>query len=123
MVICETAIDMFSLAALEGTQGRRFFSTAGQISPLQAECLRSATARIPEEGTIILAFDNDDGGRELARQVRKSVAGITQQIVDYLPYRAGADWNDVLKKLPSEYRSNRTTQEQASIPSSLPPEL
>jgi len=123
MVICETAIDMLSLAALEGTEGRRFFSTAGQISPLQAECLRSAVVQMPEEGTIILAFDNDDGGRELVRQVNEAIAGAVQQFAKYLPDRAGADWNDVLKSLPSEHGPAKTRQEEVSIPSSLRPEV
>ena len=121
MVICETAIDMLSLVALEGTEGRRFFSTAGQISPLQADCLRSAANQMPEEGTIILAFDNDDGGRELARLVKGAVAGVTQQVVEHWPDEAGLDWNDVLTNLLSEQRADITRPKEVSTSSSLQP--
>jgi len=116
MVICETTIDMLSLAALEGTEGRRFFSTAGQISPLQAECLRSAVAQMPENGTIILAFDCDDGGQELSRRVSESISGITQQIVAHSPNKVGLDWNDVLMAASSPIGSSTTMSSQASLP-------
>lgn len=99
MIVCETAIDMFSLATLEGTDRRRFFSTAGQISPMQAECLRSAAANMPADSQVFLAFDNDDGGKKLTEQVRTALNTIDLPIHTYFPDLAGGDWNDVLSQL------------------------
>ncbi|MBR9800427.1 DUF3991 domain-containing protein [bacterium] len=106
MIVCETAIDMLSYAALHGTEGKRFFSTAGQISPLQAECLRSAATKLPENSPIVLALDNDEGGRQLAAKIRAALGSIERQIaVDYPPI-PGADWNDVLRGESVHCRDN-----------------
>ncbi|MDA8746028.1 DUF3991 and toprim domain-containing protein [Rubripirellula amarantea] len=97
MIVCETAIDMFSIATLGGLEGKRFFSTAGQISPMQAECLRHAAERMPEGSRVLLSFDNDEGGRKLAAQVREALSACRLPIVDNFPPTPGADWNDVLQ--------------------------
>ncbi len=97
MVVCETAIDMLSYAALKGIHGRRFFSTAGQISPMQAECLRSAFRNMPQGSTVVLAFDHDDGGKTLAVQVREALAPTGCPLTEDFPQMPGADWNDVLR--------------------------
>ncbi|PHQ33131.1 DUF3991 and TOPRIM domain-containing protein [Rhodopirellula bahusiensis] len=94
-VICETAIDMLSLATLEGTERRRFFSTAGQISPLQAECLRSAANRMPRGSRVVIATDNDDGGIALASKIEEALRPVDIPIVRHMPPTSG-DWNDVL---------------------------
>ena len=99
MIVCETAIDMLSVAMLEGTQRKRFFSTAGQISPMQAECLRSATAKMPgTESRIVLALDNDEGGHKLAKHIREALQDVTLPIVDHFPTPPDSDWNDVLQE-------------------------
>lgn len=98
MVICETAVDMFSLAELEGTENRRFFSTAGQISAMQAECLRSAAQQMPPGSRILLALDNDEAGRNLAQRIRAEIDKCGLPIEDYFPNIEGADWNDVLSQ-------------------------
>ena len=95
-VICETSIDMISLADLEGTKERRFFSTAGQISPMQMECLHSAISRM-DQPKVLLAFDNDDGGRKIAAQARDALQETDSQIIDHFPPTPGHDWNDALR--------------------------
>lgn len=96
MVLCETSIDMLSVASAEGIHGRRFFSTAGQFSVHQAECLRSAAAKMPSQAKrILLAFDNDEAGRALASRVRDVLAESPLDIVDHFPPKAN-DWNDFL---------------------------
>ena len=95
-IICETSVDMLSLADLEGTKERRFFSTAGQISPMQMECLRSAISKM-NHPTVLLAFDHDDGGRKLANQVTEALQGINADLIEHFPPTPGDDWNDVLK--------------------------
>ncbi|WP_253157140.1 DUF3991 and TOPRIM domain-containing protein [Stieleria tagensis] len=97
MVLCETAVDLYSLAAIEGTQNRRFFSTAGQFSSHQAECLRSAVNNMPEGAKrILLAFDNDDAGRQMASRIRDLLSECRLEIVDHFPRGDGNDWNDEL---------------------------
>ncbi|WP_146535742.1 DUF3991 and TOPRIM domain-containing protein [Rubripirellula reticaptiva] len=96
-VICETSIDMLSIADREGTDHRRFFSTAGQISPMQAECLRSAISRMPEGSRVVLALDNDDGGRKIAARIKEELAHSGVPIVEHYPPVPGQDWNDVLQ--------------------------
>ena len=95
-VICETAIDMLSIAQLEGVENRRFFSTAGQISKTQAEFLRSAILRMPTDSRVIIATDNDDGGRSLAANIHEALRTIDIEIAHHHPEQKGNDWNDVL---------------------------
>lgn len=98
MIVCETAIDMLSYAALKGIAGKRFFSTAGQISPMQAECLRSAARNMPENAVIILACDNDPGGHQLAEQIQEVLTNTGRKVTTDFPQPTGADWNEVLKQ-------------------------
>ncbi|WP_145175470.1 DUF3991 and TOPRIM domain-containing protein [Rubripirellula lacrimiformis] len=98
MIVCETAVDMFSVATLEGVDGKRFFSTAGQTSEMQSECLRHAAAKMPNNSRILLAFDNDEGGRKLAFQVRRALQNCGLPVHDHFPPTVGAGWNDVLQQ-------------------------
>lgn len=105
LVICETFIDLLSYAAMKGLNGKRLFSTAGQISPLQAECLRSAVHNMPTGSRVVLALDNDDGGRSLAQQIRDTLGSTGCHIIEDVPPDPGADWNDVLRLVAlSQYR-------------------
>ncbi|WP_231744405.1 toprim domain-containing protein [Stieleria neptunia] len=109
MVVCETAVDMLSLATVEGTENRRFFSTSGQFSSHQAECLRSAVKNMPSGATkVLLAFDHDDGGRQLASQIRDVIQNCPIEVVDYFPAEQGMDWNDVLRQTLSTGKSRLT---------------
>lgn len=104
LIICETAIDALSYATLFGMENKRFLSTAGQISPFQKSLLQSAAKKLPSDSTIALAMDNDDGGHKLAgmiRQVVMSVGFDEKRIVQRLPLKQGADWNDVLRSQKS----------------------
>lgn len=99
LIICETWIDLLSLAALEGTDGRRFLSVAGQISPAQEKLLASAAKKMPPRSTIILGLDNDAGGHKLADQITEVLSG--HNIRRHLPPNTGEDWNDVLRRTQS----------------------
>ncbi len=104
LVIGETWIDLLSLAALEGTEGRRYLSVAGQISPAQEVLLASAAKKMPPGTTVILAMDHDEGGRKLAHQIKQTLAGYTIRV--HTPPTGGDDWNDVLRRTRStEYAS------------------
>ncbi|MEZ6137003.1 MAG: DUF3991 and TOPRIM domain-containing protein [Pirellulaceae bacterium] len=97
LLIFETAIDALSLASLEGTRHRRFISTAGQVSPLQLDLLRSAVKKMPPQSNILLCMDNDDGGDQLMAALRNALAPYSQRITEYRPPQRGQDWNDVLR--------------------------
>ncbi|WP_050769464.1 DUF3991 and TOPRIM domain-containing protein [Blastopirellula marina] len=101
LVICETAIDALSYAALFGAKRTRLVSTAGQISPVQAKLLQSAAEKLPCNGEIVLAMDNDPGGRQLVETISGVLAEIdltNKLLVVRQPDVEGEDWNDVLKR-------------------------
>ena len=99
--ICETAIDALSAAALFGTVGRRFVSTAGQLSPVQRDLVRAAALAMPPGTAIVLATDNDAAGRNLAASIQAILAEVDlsdRRVVTRHPLRDGEDYNDVLRR-------------------------
>lgn len=100
LVVCETAIDALSYAALFGIEFRRFASVAGQISPRQRKLIQHAARGLPDGGEIVLAMDNDASGRKLARAIAAALAEVdlgARSVRVHLPGREGDDWNDVLR--------------------------
>jgi hypothetical protein len=89
-----------SYAALKGTAGSRFVSTAGALNEKQPGLLLSAMKDLPAGGSVVLAVDNDAGGDRLAAQIRSIHAGdgaIGCVLVEDRPPVRGQDWNDVLQ--------------------------
>ena len=100
MVICETGVDLLSVAAIEGIDGRRFFSMAGQPSPAQIGLLQSAAEKMPTpKPTALLALDNDDAGIRMSKVIRSALAPHCSEIRTHFPPGNGQDWNDVLQCL------------------------
>jgi hypothetical protein len=99
LLIFETAIDALSLASLTGTQGRQFFSTAGQMSSLQMELLRDSVARLPAESQVLLCMDNDEGGDKMTSTIIEQLAPYSRLLLEFRPPIRGQDWNDVLRSL------------------------
>lgn len=99
LVIAESAIDALSHAALHPSPTARYVSLAGQVSPEQMELVRAAMAKLPR-GAIVLAFDNDQGGRELTAKFEDVFRAVGREAlalrVDVPPVE-GADWNDMLR--------------------------
>lgn len=101
LVICETAIDLLSYAALHGIEGRRFVSTAGALSPSQPPLLRSAMEKLPTGGRVVLAVDADRGGDALCAQlvaILGDAEGLDLTWERHSPPTQGDDWNDVLRR-------------------------
>lgn len=98
LIFFETAIDALSLACLEGTRGKRFVSTAGQMSPMQIDLVRAAIKKMPDCNEIVLAMDNDEGGDRLVATFTEVLAPYSLPIVQHRAPKRGADWNDVLKE-------------------------
>lgn len=101
LVVCETAIDLLSYAALFGIEGRRFVSTAGALNPEQPALLRSAFEKMPEGARVVWAVDADKGGDELVMRFMEVFAeGLSLPLTQarHSPDVRGDDWNDVLRK-------------------------
>lgn len=100
LVICETAIDALSYAALFGVEGRRFVSTAGALNPQQPALIESAGRKLPEVAEVVLAVDADEGGDVIAESIRKLLAraeGPSPTVRRHSPEDRGQDWNDALQ--------------------------
>ena len=65
IVICETAIDALSHFAIRHPPRTRYISTGGTLNATQPDLILAAIRKMPDEGKIINAVDNDDGGDRL----------------------------------------------------------
>ncbi len=103
LVACESAIDALSLAAIIGTNEKRFCSTAGKCRPQQVAALVAAAKKLQGRPELWLAFDNDSAGRAMASELREAVSkelGDAVDIIDKFPRAENADWNDMLRDEP-----------------------
>ena len=104
LVIAESGIDALSYAVLHPDGNARYASTGGAMNPSQPALIRSAIARMGEGASLIIATDNDAGGRELAAQIAEIARETGRgdlKIVQDLPEGEGSDWNDQLKAAAS----------------------
>jgi hypothetical protein len=100
LVIAESGIDALSHAVLHPDDNARYASTGGAMNPNQPALIRSAIEKMGPGASIVVATDNDPGGRELAAQLAAIVdeTGRTDlRLVLDLPEGEGNDWNDRLK--------------------------
>jgi hypothetical protein len=100
LVIAESGIDALSYAALHPDEHARYASTGGAMNPNQPALIRAAIEKMGQGSRIVIATDNDDGGRALAEQIealaRESGRG-DLAVIRHLPEDEGQDWNDVLR--------------------------
>lgn len=100
LVITESAIESLSYHALHHTEGTRYFSIAGEMNPTQRQLLEAAFLKLPPGASILMATNNDAGGRHLAGEI-KDIALATGRadlaLIDRHPESEGTDWNEVLK--------------------------
>lgn len=117
LVITESAIEALSYHALHHPEGTRYFSIAGEMNPMQRQLLASAFLKLSAGASILIATNNDAGGRHLAEQVRGIVLATGREDLapmDSHPEREGADWNDMLgAKVQS--RENRFVRYQRNV--------
>jgi DNA primase len=62
--------------------------------------IRSTVARMGQGSRIVIATDNDEGGRALAEQIEGIAAETGREdlaVIRDLPAGVGQDWNDALK--------------------------
>lgn len=97
LVLVESAIDALSFHILFGWENARYMSTGGALSPHQPELLRGAMEKLPETAGVILGFDLDDAGENLADEVRQ-FAPSGRKLKRMVPdVGMSKDWNDMLK--------------------------
>jgi hypothetical protein len=100
LVICESAIDALSYAALNPAQDTRYVSIGGQVNPIQPELVRMAVTRMGQASEIVAAMDADTEGRKLVEIVRQAVAlsGRTDLRFVVKEPTGVKDWNDQLRR-------------------------
>jgi hypothetical protein len=100
LVIAESGIDALSYAVLHPDTNTRYASTGGAMNPNQPTLIRSAIEKMGQGSRIVIATDNDEGGRALAEQIQV-IAGKSDRadlrIVLDLPEGEGSDWSDALR--------------------------
>ena len=99
LVLCESAIDALSHAALFPAPGSRYASIGGQMNPRQPELVRTALLRLPAGAEVVAAMDADPDGRKYAEAVRLAVAGSGRDDLRFTSQEpsVGKDWNDQLR--------------------------
>jgi len=95
LVLVESAIDAMSFHVLFGDQHTRYMSTGGELNPQQPTLLRGAMEKLHPSAEIILAFDDDEGGEKITKEV-EAAAPAGRKLVRLRP-EGGKDWNQVLK--------------------------
>ncbi len=99
VVLVESAIDALSLHQIQREPHACYASTAGSLSEHQRALLADVLMALPPGTTVVLAFDRDVAGDELARQVR--VLGQVRFTRARSP--VGKDWNDYLMVRERDY--------------------
>jgi hypothetical protein len=93
LVLVESAIDALSHYQLHPDAHTRYASTAGAISPHQRAVIDTALRMLPPKTTVVLGFDRDAAGDDLAKQVRELSPGPFERATSPV----GKDWNDCLQ--------------------------
>ncbi|NCC62426.1 MAG: DUF3991 domain-containing protein [Verrucomicrobiae bacterium] len=95
LVLVESAIDAMSFHVLFGDQHTRYMSTGGELNPQQPTLLRGAMEKLHPSAEIILAFDDDEGGEKITKEI-EAAAPAGRKMVRMRP-EGGKDWNQILK--------------------------
>jgi len=100
LVITESAIEGLSYHALYGPEGSRYFSIAGEMNTMQRQLLEAAFLKLATSTVIVIAMNNDAGGRHLSEEIKGLVLATRRgdlTVMDKYPDGDGIDWNDVIK--------------------------
>jgi hypothetical protein len=100
LVLAESGIDALSYAALHPDEHARYASTGGAMNPIQPVLIAAAIGKMAKRSRLVIATDNDEGGRKLADQIAAVVRDTGRKdlaVIRDLPEREGQDWNDVLR--------------------------
>lgn len=95
LVLVESAIDALSFHVLFGDMFTRYMSTGGELNPQQPLLLRGAMEKLPPSASVVLGFDDDEGGDKITKEV-EAAAPAGRKLVRMRP-EGGKDWNETLK--------------------------
>jgi len=107
IVICESAIDALSHAQLRDDPDAAYVSIGGSMNDQQPELIRRMFKSAAERDVkIILAMDNDDGGRKFVEQMR-GIANETVVLIAVDMPKA-KDWNaELVARIEQERQQDR----------------
>lgn len=99
LVLCESAIDALSFAALYPEKYTRYASLGGKPTAAQKELLRATAMILPASSMVTAAMDADRAGRELAEIVCEAVGAVPRADCRFesLAPENVKDWNDALR--------------------------
>lgn len=99
LVLCESAIDALSYAALFPAKQTRYASIGGQMNPKQPGLIKATLLKLPVNAEVVAGFDADDEGRRYAELVRQTVSEIARDDMQCSIHEPEGvkDWNDVIR--------------------------
>ena len=99
LVLCESAIDGLSYAALFPDGSTRYASIGGQMNPKQPGLIKAAVSKLSQGAEVVAAMDADDNGRQLAKQVCLLLTETGRDDLRVIQHHPDGvkDWNDVLR--------------------------
>ena len=113
LFIGESSIDCMSHFAIHKDPSTRYISTSGSWNDKTPELIKEATTKHPGK-TVILGFDNDEGGKKFEEATRELLKDSGKEIITQWPTR-GKDWNDQLLGKDSRIeKAEAKEQEQSS---------
>ena len=109
LVICESAIDALSHAALFPAPHARYASIGGQMNARQPALLRATMLKLPPNTEVVAAFDADKEGDAYAQSVRQILMESGRADVGVVRHRPEGtkDWNDLLKARTNSFPTAR----------------
>lgn len=116
LFIGESSIDCMSHFAIHKDTATRYISTGGSWNDKTPELIKEAAAKHPGK-TVILGFDNDDGGKAFEKATRELLKESGKEIVTQFPTH-GKDWNDQLtgKDSRKEKTEAKEQEQRAAAP-------
>jgi Toprim-like/Protein of unknown function (DUF3991) len=120
LFIGESSIDCLSHFAIHKDEKTRYISTGGSWNDKTPELIKEAVAKHPGN-TVILGFDNDDGGKAFEKTTRELLKESGKEIITQWPTQ-GKDWNDQLSGKDSrKEKTEAKAQEQPEVTKTTDP--
>lgn len=127
LVCTESALKALSYHQVHQRADARYLSTAGPVMKAQVELLTQAAAKLPSNGVVVLAFDNDQFGDELAVVVSQALADKGVRVCRHAPPQPErfTSWNDVVREREHSFIQGLYPRREVRSPKPSPrgPEL
>ncbi len=103
LVIAESVIDALSYQQIHSMENAIFLATGGGVSNHQCKILCEMIDAAPSLMTVILATDNDDGGKRISNRISEAIqaSSFSGEVQTHTPSKPGQDWNDALNVAPT----------------------